>query len=122
MVGCITGRPVPEMDLYGYRDVQIWNVDVNGRLNGDPGFNRKDPLCFCFDCRGCFDEDGTVDAELVNSGHKRASFVYASLLHNSVPVTNPSGEVKSMPSVPRSTSSHGINPPTLFPTEMPTTN
>lgn len=80
MAGCITGRPEPELDFFGYKDVQIWNLDAQGRLNGDPGFDYMDPHCFCFDCRGAFDPKATVDAELVNRGHVRACFVYASLL------------------------------------------
>jgi hypothetical protein len=80
MVGCITGRPAPELDFFGYRDVQIWNRDANGRLNGDEGFDRKNPYCFCFDHRSAFDPRAEVDTELVNSGHARACEVYASLL------------------------------------------
>ncbi len=80
MVGCISGRPVPEMDFFGYKDVQIWNIDASGRLNGHPEFNRRDPWCFCFDCRGAFDPRGIVDAEIVNEGHVRAREVYATLL------------------------------------------
>ena len=80
LVGCITGRPAPRMDFFGYGDVQIWNRDASGRLNGDPEFNRRDPWCFCFDCRGAFDPRGTVDAEIVNEGHVRAREVYAQLL------------------------------------------
>lgn len=103
MVGCITGRPEPEMDFFGYRDVQIWYRDASGRLNGDPGFNRMDPYCFCFDCRDSFDRDGTIDAELVNSGHQRAFFVYSSLLPvatcssaaSSEPISHPSDEPSS---------------------------
>ena len=142
MVGCITGRPAPELDFYGYRDVQIWNLDAQGRLNGDPNFNRMDPHCFCFDCRGSFDSDGLVDAELVNSGHERACFVYSSLLRTSSatsepintpkePSSEPTAEVSSdtsygfsneatYPSVTRTMSSHGfisesVNAQTLFP-------
>jgi hypothetical protein len=89
MVGCVTGRPVPEMDFFGYRDVQVWNVDANGRMNGDPGFDRKNPHCFCFDCRGAFDPRAEVDAELVNSGNERACHVYASLLMVPTPVVSP---------------------------------
>ena len=80
MVGCITGRPAPKMDFFGFGDVQIWNRDASGILNGDPGFNRKDPHCFCFDCRGDFDSEGTMDAELVNEGHPRARWTYESLV------------------------------------------
>lgn len=87
MAGCITGRAEPELDFFSYRDVQIWNQDTQGRLNGDPGFNKMDPYCFCFDCRGSFDSDGVIDAELVNSGHLRACFVYASLLPQHIEVT-----------------------------------
>ena len=84
LVGCITGRPVPEFDFFGYRDVQIWNIDASGRLNGDEGFNPRDPGCFCFDCRGAFDPRGEVDAELVNEGHARATEVYQSVINQAV--------------------------------------
>lgn len=94
LVGCITGRPAPEMDFFGYRDVQIWFRDAAGHLNGDPGFNRRDPYCFCFDCRGAFDPQGALDAELVNEGHERACETYASLLQQ-VPV-----EVRAPPPTP----------------------
>ncbi len=80
LAGCITGRPAPRMDFFGYKDVQIWNIDASGRLNGDPEFNRRDPWCFCFDCRGAFDPRGIVDAEIVTEGHVRAREVYAQLL------------------------------------------
>jgi hypothetical protein len=89
MVGCVTGRPVPAPDFFGYRDVQIWNMDANGRMNGDPGFDRKNPRCFCFDCRGAFDPKGEVDAEIVNAGHERAREVYMALLVNPVPSPPP---------------------------------
>ena len=89
LVGCISGRPKPEMDFFGYKDVQIWFRDASGRLNGDPEFNRRDPYCFCFDCRGSFDPEGTLDAELVNEGHERACEVYASLLPKKPVVTSP---------------------------------
>jgi hypothetical protein len=69
MVGCITGKPTPEMDFFGYRDVQSWRP-------ADP----MNPHCFCFDCRGLWDSDAAIDAELVNSGHWWACDVYASLL------------------------------------------
>jgi hypothetical protein len=99
MAGCITGRPAPAMDFFGYRDVQIWNVDANGRMNGDPGFDRKNPHCFCFDCRGAFDPRAEVDAELVNSGHERACQVYASLLvpTATTPVASPPPPPKASP-------------------------
>jgi hypothetical protein len=80
MLGCITGRPVPEMDFFGYKDVQIWNTDANGHMNGDASFDRKNPGCFCFDCRGAFDPRAEVDTEIVNQGHLAACRVYASLL------------------------------------------
>ena len=85
MIGCITGKPVPEMDFYGYRDVQIWYLDANGRMNGDPEFDRMDPYCFCFDCRDAFDSKGEIDTQLVNQGHERACWVYASLLGTTPP-------------------------------------
>jgi hypothetical protein len=75
------------MDFFGYRDVQIWNVDANGHMNGNPGFDRKNPRCFCFDCRGAFDPKGEVDAEIVNAGHERAREVYISLLPAPTPLS-----------------------------------
>lgn len=80
LVGCISGRPAPSLDFFGYKDVQIWNVDANGRMNGDPGFNRMDPGCFCFDCRSAFDPRAEVDLKLVQDGHVEARRTYASLL------------------------------------------
>jgi hypothetical protein len=80
LVGCISGRPVPALDFFGYRDVQIWFYDANGKLNGDPGFDRKNPMCFCFDCRSAFDPDGTVDLELVLNGHGKACATYTNIL------------------------------------------
>lgn len=82
--GCITGKPTPQISLFGFRDVQIWNMDANGRMNGDPGFDRMNPMCFCFDCRGAFDKDGIVDAELVNNGHENAMSMYHNLLGTSL--------------------------------------
>ena len=84
MVGCITGKPEPEINFYGFSDVQIWYLDANGRMNGDPEFNRMDPYCFCFDCRDAFDPKAEIDTQLVNQGHERACWVYASLLGKTV--------------------------------------
>lgn len=84
LAGCLTGKPVPEIDFFGYNDVQIWFLDASGRLNGDPGFNYKDPHCFCFDCRGAFDPKGEVDAELVNEGHVNALYTYRNLVPDRV--------------------------------------
>jgi hypothetical protein len=84
LVGCITGRPEPEMDFFSFRDVQIWNRDASGRLNGDEGFNPRDPWCFCFDCRDAFDPNGTTDAELINEGHTRATEVYQNIINEAV--------------------------------------
>ncbi len=86
MVGCMTGRPAPDLsyprDFFGFRDVQIWNMDWNGRMNGDPNFNRRDPCCFCFDHRDAFDPTGEIDASLVNERHNRAAYAYRNLLPN----------------------------------------
>ena len=80
LVGCISGRPAPSIDLFGYGDVQIWNRDANGNLNGDPGFDRMNPMCFCFDCRSAFDPDAEVDFELIQKGHKQALWTYEAIL------------------------------------------
>jgi hypothetical protein len=84
LVGCITGRPEPELDFFGFRDVQIWNMDATGRMPGHEGFNRKNPCCFCFDHRDAFDPKGEVDAELVNEGHLPALYTYRNLVPNVV--------------------------------------
>ena len=107
MVGCISGRPAPKLDFFGYKDVQIWNRDASGRLNGQEGFNRMDPFCFCFDCRSAFDPHAEVDTELVNTGHKQARWTYASLLpadmvppHPEVSNNNTSSELFCMENPP----------------------
>lgn len=73
MVGCITGKPVPEINFYGFSDVQSWRP-------ADP----MEPHCFCFDCRELWDSDGTIDAQLVNNGHEWACQVYRSILNAAV--------------------------------------
>lgn len=80
LVGCISGRPAPALDFFGYKDVQIWNRDASGRLNGDPGFDRMNPGCFCFDCRSAFDPRAEVDLQLILDGHSVARWTYAELL------------------------------------------
>jgi len=80
LVGCISGRPEPQLDFFGYKDVQIWYVDANGHMNGDPGFDRMNPGCFCFDCRSAFDPKAEVDLQLILDGHERARSTYAQLL------------------------------------------
>lgn len=104
LTGCLTGRPVPNLDFFGYRDVQIWFVDAFGRLNGDPSFDFKNPMCFCFDCRGAFDPKGEVDAELVNAGHQKALYAYRSLFPN-LNIVQLIDSVSSQPSVATHTSS-----------------
>lgn len=78
MMGCLLSgvEDAPLMSLRGI----CWRVDAKGRFAGNPDFDPKDPGCFCFDCRGMFDPDGTVDAELVNDRHPRAWWVYEDLL------------------------------------------
>lgn len=110
LVGCISGRPAPPMDFFGFRDVQIWNMDANGRMNGDPGFNRKDPGCFCFDCRGAFDPKAEVDLELVQSGHARALEVYGELL-----VTPPPAPTTSTMLLPKRSNGGGLSADTYSP-------
>ena len=99
----------------------VWS-DAQGRLNGDPGFNRKDPYCFCFDCRGAFDPKGEVDAELVNSGHERACNTYNQLLvkpaEAEAPVPLPARTMTEHPEayargVPRSTWFPATPPPRI---------
>lgn len=84
LVGCMTGRPVPDYDFFGFRDVQMWNMDSQGRMPGHDGFNHRDPFCFCFDHRSAFDPTGETDAALVNEGHAMARYTYRSLFPNEV--------------------------------------
>lgn len=69
LAGCITGRPMPELDFFGYKDVQSWRPS-------DP----MQPHCFCFDCRELWDNDATIDLQLIKDGHKMALWTYAELL------------------------------------------
>lgn len=69
MTGCITGQPEPELDFFGYADVQSWRP-------ADP----MNPHCFCFDCRDLWDPKALIDTELVNTWHTEASKVYEDLL------------------------------------------
>jgi hypothetical protein len=69
MVGCITGKPEPEMDMFGYGDVQSWRPS-------DP----MKPHCFCFDCRDLWDSDATIDLQLLQDGHTGALWTYTDLL------------------------------------------
>lgn len=89
--GCITGQPPPQRlyDFFGFRDIKIWYRDATGRMNGDEGFDPKNPACFCFDCRSTFDPSGTIDCEIVNAGDKRACEAYAPLISNLTNTDNP---------------------------------
>ena len=69
LAGCVTGRPVPPMDFFGYKDVQSWGP-------ADP----MKPHCFCFDCRDLWDNDASIDLQLLKEGHKMALWTYAELL------------------------------------------
>ena len=69
MVGCEPPPPTEFKIVFGYGDIWTWRPE-------DP----MNPHCLCFDCRGVWDKDGTIDAQLVNNGHKRACEVYANLL------------------------------------------
>lgn len=77
LVGCVDGSDGPLNSLSGIS----WRP-------ADP----KNPSCFCHDCRSLWDKDGTIDAELVNAGHKKACFTYDNLLpkqHTTTPVASP---------------------------------
>lgn len=67
LVGCIDGSDGPLNSLSGIS----WRP-------ADP----KNPSCFCHDCRTVWDKEGTIDAELVNTGHKMACYTYENLLRN----------------------------------------
>jgi hypothetical protein len=74
LAGCISGRPVPEMDLFGYKDVQSWRP-------ADP----MNPHCFCFDCRDLWDNDASLDVQLLKEGNKMAMSTYSELLPAEAP-------------------------------------
>ena len=119
LVGCISGRPVPELDFFGYKDVQIWNVDANGRMNGDPEFDRMNPGCFCFDCRSAFDPRAEVDLQLVLDGHVEARRTYANLLPTELlppPPRDirPSSSATHTPALPQRSTGGGIAPSLLL--------
>jgi hypothetical protein len=66
LMGCIDGvSDIPLTSLKG----MSWKP-------ADP----KNPDCFCHDCRTTWDPEGSIDLELINEGHERACYVYASLL------------------------------------------
>ena len=69
LTGCISGRPVPPMDFGGYKDVQSWRPS-------DP----MKPHCFCFDCRDLWDNDASIDLQLLKDGYAAALSTYAELL------------------------------------------
>lgn len=111
MAGCITGRPTPELDFFGFRDVQIWHMDASGRLICDGG-DRMDPYCLCFDCRDAFDPKAEIDTQLVNQGHERACYVYASLLGlttTTTTTTTTTAEPPPDPSVSQTTEPAGFS-------------
>lgn len=82
MAGCITGRPTPELDFFGYKDVQSWRP-------ADP----MQPHCFCFDCRELWDSDASIDVQLIQNGHKMALWTYEQIL--------PKGSVPPRDEAPR---------------------
>jgi hypothetical protein len=65
LLGCKDGSDMPLGSLRGIS----WRP-------ADP----LDPHCFCFDCRGTWDADGTIDLQLLEKGHMGAVDTYASLL------------------------------------------
>lgn len=69
LAGCISGRPEPPLDFFGYKDVQSWRPI-------DP----MKPYCFCFDCRDLWDNDATIDLQLLEDGHTVALMTYSELL------------------------------------------
>ena len=73
LVGCITGQPVSNRIVFGFSDVQSWRPS-------DP----MNPHCFCFDCRGLWDRDATIDLQLVQNGHEYACYAYRNLIPNYV--------------------------------------
>lgn len=78
MVGCEPPPPTEFRIVFnGFSDIWTWRP-------ADP----MDPHCLCFDCRGIWDRDGTIDAQLVNNGHKYACEVYASLLGTTAGFSN----------------------------------
>ena len=69
LVGCISNRPPPALDFFGYKDVQSWRP-------ADP----MEPNCFCFDCRSLWDSDAAIDLQLLQERHVIAGQTYRELL------------------------------------------
>lgn len=107
LVGCITGRPEPEMNFFGYSDVQSWRP-------ADP----MKPHCFCFDCRELWDNDASIDLQLILDGHRWARETYAELLPMDMRPENPSPPSLRVP-LPTRTNGGGIPLPPRINTEQP---
>lgn len=93
LAGCITGRPVSNRICFGYSDVQSWRP-------ADP----MKPHCFCFDCRDLWDNDASIDLQLLEQGHKIAMLTYAELL----PTDKRPAPIKEAPALAKPTPGGGI--------------
>jgi hypothetical protein len=102
MAGCITGRPMPELDFYGFKDVQSWRPS-------DP----LQPHCFCFDCRDLWDNDASIDIQLLKDGNKQALWTYAELVPKEL--VPPKEAPVQRPPLPLPMRSGGIAPPPASP-------
>ena len=68
VTGCKTKRSYPTA-LLGYKD--IWTYYPTDPMN---------PECFCVDCRGEWDPDGTLDFQILQEGNVDAQRAYVELL------------------------------------------
>jgi hypothetical protein len=102
LAGCITGRPLPPLDFYGFKDVQSWRP-------ADP----MQPHCFCFDCRDLWDNDASIDLQLLKDGNKMAIWAYEDLVPKEL--VPPKPEPVAVPSLMLPTPSGGIAPPPTSP-------
>jgi len=100
--GCITGRPLPPLDFYGFKDVQSWRP-------ADP----MQPHCFCFDCRDLWDNDASVDVQLLKDGNNMAIWTYEDLVPKEL--VPPKPEPVARPPLMLPTPSGGIAPPPTSP-------
>lgn len=117
MLGCLlTG--VEDLPFASLRGI-CWRVDACGRYGDHPEFDPKDPGCFCFDCRNCFDADGSMDAELVNLGHQRARWTYESLVPVELRVPRPSPPPPPSPSPSKDEENEALTESAGFSNETP---
>ena len=117
LVGCISNKPAPPLDFFGYKDVQSWRPI-------DP----MKPYCFCFDCRDLWDNDATIDLQLLQDGNTAALWTYGELFppefvhpKHTLPQRSNGGGISEepVPSLAKPTPGGGITMPLRVDTSAP---